>query len=407
MATNFPTSLDALTNPTGSSSLTSPDHAGQHTDANDAIEALQAKVGVDGSAVTTSLDYKISNLNASNLVTGTVPSARISGSYTGITGVGTLSAGSIPATLLTGTVASARLSGSYGGITGLGTLSSLIVNGASADSPQLEFGDWNQDGRYSAIRSAYGYLLLGSAINVNCYLRTDNASGSVIIGGGLNNSVMTVGASSVSVSGSLSATSFSGNGASVTSLSASNLASGTVPSARVTGAYTSGITNMTIGSATTNNSTLNVIGGTAWFSAMGTGTGSTVINTFGFLAIVSSRREIKENITTVDTNTALSRICALRPVDYTLKPEFVINPSELTSIDYKRGFIAQEVAEVDHWYGQWGWVDEDQKMVTQQALAGELPLEDATPIYWNHDAMIADLVASVQVLNARLVALES
>jgi hypothetical protein len=94
-------------------------------------------------------------------------------------------------------------------------------------------------------------------------------------------------------------------------------------------------------------------------------------------------------------------------VDYTLKPEFVINPSELTSIDYKRGFIAQEVAEVDHWYGQWGWVDEDQKMVTQQALAGELPLEDATPIYWNHDAMIADLVASVQVLNARLVALES
>jgi len=59
MATNFPTSLDNLTNPTGSSSLTSPDHAGQHTDANDAIEALQAKVGVNSSAVTTSLDYKV------------------------------------------------------------------------------------------------------------------------------------------------------------------------------------------------------------------------------------------------------------------------------------------------------------------------------------------------------------
>jgi microcystin-dependent protein len=59
MATSFPTSLDALTNPTGSSSLTSPDHAGQHTDANDAIEALQAKVGINSSAVTSSLDYKI------------------------------------------------------------------------------------------------------------------------------------------------------------------------------------------------------------------------------------------------------------------------------------------------------------------------------------------------------------
>ena len=59
MTTNFPTSLDALTNPTSSDTLASPDHAGQHSDANDAIEALQAKVGVNGSAVTSSLDYKI------------------------------------------------------------------------------------------------------------------------------------------------------------------------------------------------------------------------------------------------------------------------------------------------------------------------------------------------------------
>lgn len=62
MPTNFPTSLDALTNPTGSSSLTSPDHASQHADVNDAVEALQAKVGVNGSLVTTSLDYKISQV---------------------------------------------------------------------------------------------------------------------------------------------------------------------------------------------------------------------------------------------------------------------------------------------------------------------------------------------------------
>jgi hypothetical protein len=59
MATNFPSSLDALTNPTGSDTLASPDHAGQHADSNDAIEALQAKVGVDSSAVTSSLDYKV------------------------------------------------------------------------------------------------------------------------------------------------------------------------------------------------------------------------------------------------------------------------------------------------------------------------------------------------------------
>ena len=64
MATNFPSSLDSLTNPTSSDSLASPSHAAQHANVNDAVEALQAKVGVDSSAVTTSLDYKVAQLEA-------------------------------------------------------------------------------------------------------------------------------------------------------------------------------------------------------------------------------------------------------------------------------------------------------------------------------------------------------
>ena len=66
MATDFPTDLDTLTNPTASDSMDSASvpHATQHADANDAIEALQAKVGKDNSAVTTSHDYKISALEA-------------------------------------------------------------------------------------------------------------------------------------------------------------------------------------------------------------------------------------------------------------------------------------------------------------------------------------------------------
>lgn len=59
MATNFPTSLDSLTNPTASDPLNNPSHSDQHANVNDAVEALEAKVGVDGSAVTTSLDYKV------------------------------------------------------------------------------------------------------------------------------------------------------------------------------------------------------------------------------------------------------------------------------------------------------------------------------------------------------------
>jgi len=59
MTTNFPTGFDSFTNPNGSDTLDSPDHAAQHSDVNDAVEAIQTKVGVDGSAVTTSLDWLV------------------------------------------------------------------------------------------------------------------------------------------------------------------------------------------------------------------------------------------------------------------------------------------------------------------------------------------------------------
>jgi hypothetical protein len=66
MATNFPTSLDALSNPISTDSLNNPSHSDQHANANDAIEALEAKVGVNSSAVSTSLDFLVTQANARN-----------------------------------------------------------------------------------------------------------------------------------------------------------------------------------------------------------------------------------------------------------------------------------------------------------------------------------------------------
>ena len=74
MATLFPTSIDVLANPHSAAPLHSPGHAQQHIDANDAIEALEAKVGHDGSTVVTSHDYKIAQLEG--LVTSQVAGAR-------------------------------------------------------------------------------------------------------------------------------------------------------------------------------------------------------------------------------------------------------------------------------------------------------------------------------------------
>lgn len=53
MASTYPTSLDAFTNPTGLSLLTSPDHAQQHSDINDAVEALEAKVAIGATVLGT------------------------------------------------------------------------------------------------------------------------------------------------------------------------------------------------------------------------------------------------------------------------------------------------------------------------------------------------------------------
>jgi hypothetical protein len=61
MSTNFPTSLDSFTNPGPTDAMNaSPalNHDVQHDNENDAITALEVKIGIDGSAATGSLDYK-------------------------------------------------------------------------------------------------------------------------------------------------------------------------------------------------------------------------------------------------------------------------------------------------------------------------------------------------------------
>ena len=64
MATSFPTSKDTLVNPQSTDSPKLVSHAAQHANANDAIEALETKVGVNNSADATSHDYKIRTLES-------------------------------------------------------------------------------------------------------------------------------------------------------------------------------------------------------------------------------------------------------------------------------------------------------------------------------------------------------
>ena len=59
MATTFPEELDSFLNPQPTDSVAIVSHAAQHADANDAIEALQAKLGVNNSLDANSIDYRV------------------------------------------------------------------------------------------------------------------------------------------------------------------------------------------------------------------------------------------------------------------------------------------------------------------------------------------------------------
>ncbi len=74
MATTYPTTKQSIPNPSSTDLMENAtpelDHDYQHSTVNDTIEALQDKVGMDGSAVTTSHDYKLGEVTGSDKAVG-------------------------------------------------------------------------------------------------------------------------------------------------------------------------------------------------------------------------------------------------------------------------------------------------------------------------------------------------
>lgn len=69
MATNYPGSLDSLTNPAAGDALNSPSHAGQHANANDAIEAIEAELGTDPAGASATVKARFEAIEANDWVT--------------------------------------------------------------------------------------------------------------------------------------------------------------------------------------------------------------------------------------------------------------------------------------------------------------------------------------------------
>jgi hypothetical protein len=140
----------------------------------------------------------------------------------------------------------------------------------------------------------------------------------------------------------------------------------------------------------------------------------------GRLGYYSSRKELKNLVGYVEPSDSLSRIMALKPIDFTWKSEtrpYYDPEDELIDFNVHRGFYAEDAAEVDRTYGAWGWLYKDDdhdgvgslKMqpLTEELLNSGQTLEDAVVVSYNDKAIIADLVGAVQELQARIAQLEA
>lgn len=125
--------------------------------------------------------------------------------------------------------------------------------------------------------------------------------------------------------------------------------------------------------------------------------------TWGKLEYLTSTQAVKQHITTVPGAEALARVKALRPVNFYYNDK-VEPDNPMSQLEKKRGFIAEEVAAVDHSLGAYGWLDDDGKPINPEEHGKTL--DDAVPTIYEVEAILADVVAALQQMESRIAALE-
>lgn len=170
----YPTTLDSLsTSYLGTDQVSVVDHAGMHNASNTSINALEVKVGINGSAVTTTIDYLLKNISSvdpghkhSDSSLTSIAWSKVSSTPTTLAGYGISDAIALTTATLAQFAAttSAQLAGVISDETGTGKLvfatSPSLLTGLNMDSGFV----MNWASSNATLTHATGTLTLGGAI---------------------------------------------------------------------------------------------------------------------------------------------------------------------------------------------------------------------------------------------------
>jgi trimeric autotransporter adhesin len=248
----------------------------------------------------------LSAINASNISSGTLGTARVSGSYTGITGVGTLTAGTWNANVIgnvyttansangantivardangnfTANIVTATFAGNAASITDInasnitsGTISNArttadSANGASTIVARDSNGSFAANvvtGTTGTFTNVSGNGIALTAINASNVTSgtLDNARTTANSANGAS-TIVQRGSSGEFTAGAITASSFTGSGTGISAINASNISSGTIDNARTTAASANGASTIVLrdstGNFTANTGTFTSISG--------------------------------------------------------------------------------------------------------------------------------------------------
>jgi mucin-19 len=235
----------------------------------------------------------LSAINASNIASGTLGTARVSGSYTGITGVGTLTAGTWNANVIanvyttansangantivardangnfTANIVTATFAGNASTITDInasnitsGTISNArttadSANGASTIIARDANGSFAANvitGTTGNFTNVSGNGIALTAINASNVTSgtLDNARTTAASANGAS-TIVQRGSSGEFTAGAITASSFTGSGTGISAINASNISSGTIDNARTTAASANGASTIVLRDSTGN-----------------------------------------------------------------------------------------------------------------------------------------------------------